>query len=74
MRGNHEGTRGASGLAAMCGGRGDTGGLLRPCECQKRQRKDVPHKEFLVDGFVCESVWFTNGGANAQETCPVNEK
>jgi len=74
MHGNHAGTRGASGVVAMRGGRRDTGGMLWPWACQGRQCKDVPHKEFLVGGFAYESVRFTNGGANAQEACPVNEQ
>ena len=74
MHGNHVEARGASGVVAMRGGRRDTGGMLKPLACQRRQCKDVPHKEFLVGRFAYESVWFTNRGANSQETCPVNEQ
>jgi len=66
MHGNHMRTRGA-GVAAVRGGRRDTGGLLFPWACQGKQCTDVPQKEVLVSGFAYDSVWFTNGGPNAQK-------
>jgi len=56
MHGNHVGTRGASGVASMRGGRRDTGGMLWPWACHGGQCTDVPHKEFLVGGFAYERV------------------